>query len=137
MKKLFFTMAVMALFAIGFAASDEEESSNASSIESSTPKAEQKQKTETESQVREQKAEHQASEKEEDNKKFAEFGYKLGYEKGFGANYHEYKNLDWEHVARIAFTKYVGVPSTPRDKEKYDIYLQNFKKGLEEGYQAQ
>lgn len=140
MKKYFLTMATIALFAVGFAASDEEESSSNESSATQTEQkqeteAEQKQETEAERKAREEK--EQASEKEEENKKFAEFGYKLGYEKGFGANYHDYETLNWERVARIAFTKFVGAPSTPRDKEKYDIYLQNFKKGLEEGYKAQ
>ena len=67
MKKYFLTMAVIALFAIGFAASDEEESAN---NESSAPKTEQKQETQEEKQAREKK--EQADQKEKMKKDLLE-----------------------------------------------------------------
>ena len=74
MKKYLLTIATLALFAIGFAASDEEENSSKSSSESSAPKTEQRQETEAESQAREQKekAERQAKEKNEKKKELLE-----------------------------------------------------------------
>jgi hypothetical protein len=50
MKKYFLTMATVALFAVGFAASDEEENSSNSSNDSSKPQTEQKQEQKKESQ---------------------------------------------------------------------------------------
>lgn len=50
MKKYFLTMATIALFAVGFAASDEEENSSNSSNDSSKPQTEQKQEQKKESQ---------------------------------------------------------------------------------------
>jgi len=67
MKKYFLTMATVALFAIGFAASDEEESSSNSSNDSSKPQTEQKQE-----QKQETEAEREAKEKAEKKKDLLE-----------------------------------------------------------------
>ncbi len=67
MKKYFLTMATVALFAVGFAASDEEESSSSSSIGSSKPQTEQKQE-----QKKETEAERKAKEKAEKRKDLLE-----------------------------------------------------------------
>lgn len=139
MKKYFLTMAVMALFAIGFTASDEEESSNS---ESSAPKTEQKQESEADRKAREQKeeAERKAKEqKEKENKKkeIAEKGYKDGYEVGFGLDWHQYETFDFSRMARRDYTAWYGAPSSSEEKELYDIFEQNYKRGIEEGYKAQ
>ena len=132
MKKYFLTMATVALFAIGFAASDEEESS---SSESSTPQTEQKQETEAERKAREQKEE--AERKEAKKKEIAERGYKDGYELGFGLDYHQYETFDFSKMARRNYTAWYGAPSSSEEKELYDIFEQNYKRGIEEGYKAQ
>lgn len=132
MKKYFLTMATVALFAVGFAASDEEESS---SSESSTPQTEQKQETEAERKAREQKEE--AERKEAKKKEIAERGYKDGYELGFGLDYHQYETFDFSKMARRNYTAWYGAPSSSEEKELYDIFEQNYKRGIEEGYKAQ
>lgn len=132
MKKYFLTMATVALFAIGFAASDEEESS---SSESSTPQTEQKQETEAERKAREQK--EKAERKEAKKKEIAERGYKDGYEAGFGLDYRQYETFNFSRMARRNYTAWYGAPSSSEEKELYDIFEQNYKRGIEEGYKAQ
>lgn len=132
MKKYFLTMATVALFAIGFAASDEEGSSQPGS---STTQKEQKRETEAERKAREQK--EMAERKEAKKKEIAERGYKDGYELGFGLDYHQYDTFDFSKMARRNYTAWYGAPSSSEEKELYDIFEQNYKRGIEEGYKAQ
>lgn len=132
MKKYFLTMAVVALFAIGFAASDEEESSNS---ESSAPKTEQKQESEADRKAREQKEKEKQQEKKK--KQIAEEGYKHGYEAGFSCNYHEYERFHWDRMARQDYTAWHDAPTSSEEKELYQIFEKNYLRGVEEGYKAQ
>lgn len=139
MKKYFFTMAVMALFAIGFTASDEEESSNS---ESSAPKTEQKQESEADRKAREQKeeAERKANEqKEKENKKtkLAKEAYDEGYDEGYAASPAQYSTLNPKNLARNKYVTWNGAPKTEEEKELCDMYIENYVKGWEEGHRNQ
>lgn len=132
MKKYFMTVATVALFAIGFAASDEDESSNKSSNEGSAPQTEQKQESEKERQAREKQ--------ERENKKteLAKKGHDEGYKNGF-------KGASWElrepsHLKRLAlqyYTTWYETPTNSEEKELCDIFVENYILGWEEGYRAQ
>lgn len=137
MKKYFFTMATIALFAVGFAASDEEESS---SSESSTPQTEQKQETEAERQAREQKEEaerkareqkEEAERKEAKKKEVAEAGYNRGYEHGFNGGSDVIGNPKTIH-----YTARYGAPKSNEEKELFNIWKENWQKGFDEGNRA-
>ena len=134
MKKCFLTLATIALFAIGFAASDEDESSS-NEGSNSAPQTEQKQETEAERQAREQKEKKEQMEKKK--KEIAEEGYKHGYKAGFTCNYHEYETFHWDRLARQDYSAWHGAPSSSEEKELYDIFEQNYLRGVEEGYKAQ
>ena len=123
-------MATVALFAIGFAASDEEESSN-SSNESSKPQTEQKQETEAERQAREQK------ETEKKKKELEKEAYNEGYDEGYKATSAMYATLNPENIARNNYVTWNGAPKTPKEKELCNIYIENYVKGWEEGHNAQ
>lgn len=134
MRKFFLTMVTIALFAVGFAASDEEESSR---NEGSATQTEQKQETEAERQAREQKeeAEREAREQKEkeeqqENKKkeVAEYGYKRGYEYGF-----EGQSDVIGSPKTIIFTNKYGAPTNSEEKELFIIFRENFDKGYTEG----
>lgn len=134
MKKYFLTMATIALFAVGFAASDEEESS---SNESSATQTEQKQETEAERQAREQKEEaerkarEQKEKKEQQEKKkkeVAEYGYKEGYDRGFKG----LENSSYS-TSTITFANRYGAPTNNEEKELFNIFKENFDKGYTEG----
>lgn len=133
MKKYFLTMATVALFAIGFAASDEEESS---SSESSTPQTEQKQETEAERKAREQKeeAERQAREQKEAadkmeklRKEVADAGYKKGYEQGWQGS------MPLVGEEEIYYKHKFGVPTSNEEKELFQLYKQKYREGYKEG----
>ena len=120
MKKYFLTMAVMALFAIGFAASDEEESSNSSNNESSKPQTEQKQETEAERKAREKK------EKEDKIKEILKEGYEYGKKQGMQFTYYQECQ---KHFCDWHFT-----PSTDEQMEIFRQYKEQYDKGFEEGH---
>ena len=128
MKKYFLTMAVMALFAIGFTASDEEESSNS---ESSAPKTEQKQESEADRKANEQK------EKENKKTKLAKEAYDEGYDEGYAASPAQYSTLNPKNLARNKYVTWNGAPKTAEEKELCDIYIENYVKGWEEGHRNQ
>lgn len=139
MKKYFLTMATIALFAVGFAASDEEESS---SNESSATQTEQKQETEAERQAREQKeeAERQAreqDEKENKKKEMLEQARKAGYEAGFTIGPKSYIIDDPKHKARLYYTNRYGAPTSSEEKELYETFVSIFVEAYEEGHKAQ
>ena len=96
---------------------------------------EQKQETEAERKAREQK--EKAERKEAKKKEIAERGYKDGYELGFGLDYHQYETFNFSKMARRNYTAWYGAPSSSEEKELYDIFEQNYKRGIEEGYKAQ
>ena len=109
MKKYFLTMATIALFAVGFAASDEEESS---SNESSATQTEQKQETE--------------AEKEEKIKEILKEGYEYGKEQGMQYTYYQECQ---KHFCDWHFT-----PSTDEQMEIFRQYKEQYDKGFEEGH---
>lgn len=128
MKKYFLTMTVMALFAIGFAASDEDESSNSSSSsqgpktelkqESSMPKMEQKKETESDRKERE---------KQEKIKKVADIAYKKGYEMRMSTR----ELISAESSAHMDYTiRYGREPEEEQSQERWNIFLENYKKGF-------
>lgn len=134
MKKYFLTMATLALFAIGFVASDEDESSSSENA-NSTPQTEQKQEAEAERQEREQK--EKIDKLESKKKEIAEEGYKHGYKAGFSCNYHEYETFHWDRMARQDYTAWHEAPTSSEEKELYQIFQDNYLRGVEEGYKAQ
>lgn len=136
MKKYFMTVATMALFAIGFAASDEDKSSSNQSDDSSKPQTEQKQETEAERQAREQKeeAERQAREQKEAadkmeklRKEVADAGYKKGYEEGWKGS------LQLPGDEEMFYSNKFGVPTSNEEKELFKIYKQKYEEGYKEG----
>ena len=129
MKKYFMTMAVLTIFAIGFAASDEDSSD--SSISNSKPQVEEKQETEAERYEREQK------EREEKKQELAKDAYDSGYHTGFTFTSAQYYSANKEGLARKNYTTWHGVPKTDEEKELYNIYIENYVKGMEDGYNAQ
>lgn len=128
MKKYFMTVATMALFAIGFAASDEEKSSNSSS-ESSKPQTEQKQESEAERKAREEKEE--AERKEAIKKEIAEEAYNSGYGYGFNGSSDIIGN-----PKTISYTTRYGAPQSNEEKELFNIWKENWQKGYDEGNRA-
>ena len=127
MKKYFLTMATVALFAVGFAASDEEESS---SNESPATQTELKQETEAERQAREAKEEQERAEKERE--KLAKEGYDEGYKRGFGAT--DFTYLQRERLAFENWKIRHKAPSNPQEKELFNLFKDNYVKGFEEAY---
>lgn len=133
MKKYFMTVATVALFAIGFAASDEESNESQQTEQQQT---EQKQETEAERQAREE-AERQAAEenaqKEAENKKaeVAKAGYDKGYEKGFQG--YKFDMEMYESTVKICYSAKYGNPMSEEDKELFKIYSDNFWEGYKEG----
>ena len=143
MKKYFWTLSVMALFAIGFTSSDENENSSSSTTE-------QKQETEAERQERErqEEAERQERERQEEadrqareqkekesqqekmKKEMAEAGYERGFELGFANR----KLLPNE--AETRYSARYGAPTNNEKMELFKIYKENFYKGYEEGKKA-
>lgn len=133
MKKYFLTMVTVALFAIGFAASDEEESSSKSSNESSISQTEQKQETEAERQVREQKeeADRKAREQKEKQVKFNKMmkeAYEFGKKQGIQFTYYQECN--------VHFTYQWFTPSTDEEYEIFRKYKEEYDRGFEEGQAA-
>ena len=61
----------------------------------------------------------------------AQQGYEDGYQAGF-----QFADMDMQPDAKIAFTTNFGAPSTPEEKEMYNIYKQNYDKGYREGKSA-
>ena len=118
MKKYLLTMATVALFAIGFAASDEEESSNSSSS-SSTPQVEQKQETEAERQAREKR------EKQEKLKEILKDAYEYGVSQG--------KQFTYYQECDLYFTKRWFTPSTDEEFEIFRKYKEEYNRGWDEG----
>lgn len=141
MKKVFLTMAVMALFAIGFAASDEEESSNSGSS-NSAPKTEQtqeteakqKQETEAERQAREKKEQDdlQAKEKQEKIKKIADMAYQKGWNERMGRR--DFPNP--KTLAEMEYlTRYGVEPTKSGEEERWTIFSENYVKGYEAAWE--
>lgn len=117
MKKYLYSVLIMAIFAIGFAASSDDSSSS-----SSKSPEEQKQS----------KIERVKNE-----------GYHDGYKQGFGVSENVYKydtDNNYEKLkasARRWFSVAYGAPSSNDQKELYKVYEEAWIKGYEEGYRAQ
>ena len=127
MKKYLFSMVVMAIFAIGFAASDENESANSSD---STIQTEQNQESEKKKET----------ELEKKKKDVEEQGYKAGYDAGFGFDEFEkenYDEADYKDFARQRYSIRYGAPSSQEEKELYDLYVKWYLKGINDGIKAQ
>lgn len=115
MKKYFLTMATVALFAIGFAASDEEESSSNSSNDSSKPQTEQKQEKKQES-----PAEKKAREKEEKMRRVKTEADRWGRICPFS----RYSAAEDDCKAR--YIDCFGTPTTEEDFEMYKKWKEIF-----------
>ena len=117
MKKYLLTMGVIALFAVGFAASDED--SSKSNSESSFEQAEQKQETE---------AERQANEEQQKIKKVAEIAYQMGYNtrrETWG------QSISSESYGRMEYTmRYGREPEDEGQSERWGVFIENYKKGF-------
>ena len=61
----------------------------------------------------------------------AEEGYNDGYQMGF-----QVADIDMKPDAKISFTTTYGAPSTPEEKEMYNIYKQNYERGFRDGKRA-
>ena len=61
----------------------------------------------------------------------AEEGYNHGYQMGF-----QMADLDSEPDAKMSFAMTFGAPSTPEEKQMYNIYKQNFDRGYRDGKRA-
>ena len=117
MKKYFMTVATVALFAIGFAASDEESSSSSESKNES-------QQTE---QTQESQAERQEREKQEKVKKVAEIAYQKGYEMRMSTR----ELINAESSAHMEYTmRYGKEPEEEQSQERCNVFLKNYKKGF-------
>lgn len=128
MKKYFMTVATVALFAIGFAASDEE---NSESQQTEQQQTEQKQETEAERQAREQ------AKKENKKKKILERAQKEGYNNGFTIGPESYQITDPKRTARGLYTIYYGAPTSSEEKELYEAFVSTYVEAYAEGYKAQ
>ena len=109
MKKYFLTLATVALFAIGFAASDEGESSNSSSS-SSAPQTEQKQKTQKE--------------------EILKYGYESGYD--LGKSLQKKDAINKEKWCKDRFLNKCSAPRTAEEKAFYEEFKDQFYKGWED-----
>lgn len=118
MKKYILSILTIALFAVGFAASDGDEGSQ----------MEQKQETEAERQAREQR--EKESQKEKKKKKVAEAGYKKGYEDGFSST------SKYPDDAKIFYTIRYGAPTNSEEMELFRIFEENYNKGFDEGHKV-
>ena len=117
MKKFFFTMVTLALFAIGFAASDEESSS-------SSERKSKSQQTELE---QESEVERQEREKQEKVNKVAEIAYKKGYAMRMSTR----ELISAESSARMEYTmRYGKEPEGEQSQERWHVFLENYKKGF-------
>ena len=112
MKKYFLTMAVMAIFAIGFAASDEESSSSSNSTE-------QKQESPAEKAAREKR------EKQEKIDQMMKEAYAEG--KSNAMSYTYYQKCD-QHFYAFYFT-----PETDEEIALFKRYKAEYDKGWDEG----
>ena len=133
------TVATVALFAIGFAASDE---GNNESQQNEQQQTEQKQETEAERQAREQKEEaerqaHEQAEKENKKKEILEQAQKAGYEKGFTVGPSSYRTDDPKYYAKLYYTSCYGAPTSSEEKELYETFVLIFVEAYEEGHKAQ
>ena len=122
MKKYFFTMAVMAIFAIGFAASDEEESA---STESSSPQTEVKQESEADRQARER--EKEAKEKKKEEEKMLEYARWCGEQQC---------TMTYPIEAKKWYIGRWGTPSTEEDFKKFEKFKAEYERALEKGREA-
>ena len=61
----------------------------------------------------------------------AEEGYNDGYRMGF-----QLADIDLDPDAKIGYTATYGPPSTPEEKQMYNIYKQNYERGYREGKRA-
>ena len=107
MKKYFLTMVVMAIFAIGFAASDDSSSSS-------------------DPQEQESPADKQQEVKEK--------AYNAGYEDGF--TFGPEKSFDFDFLkmrARGHYSGYYGAPMSDEEKVLYDLFVEHYTKGYREG----
>lgn len=128
MKKFFMTVATVALFAIGFAASDEDESSSNSSDVQTEQKQEQKQEQEQE---QESDAEQNASEQKDKKAQLQEMlkdAYEYGKEQGMQFTYYQECNP--------YFTKRWFTPSTDEEYEIFRKYKREYDRGFAEGHDA-
>jgi hypothetical protein len=138
MKKYLWTLAVLAIFAVGFAASDEEENSSVDS--SSTPAQTEK----SENKEKKEKQEQQLSPKE---KEVAEAGANQGSLFGMaGASNEEFSNmLDvadyvegmddkvdeiFKEMAGGEYDKQYGSPTNGEEKKLKKIYIEHFIKAM-------
>lgn len=124
MKKFFMTVATVALFAIGFAASDEDESSGNSSDVQTEQKQEQEQEQESD-------AEQNASEQKDKKAQLQEMlkdAYEYGKEQGMLFTYYQECNP--------YFTKRWFTPSTDEEYEIFRKYKSEYDRGFAEGHDA-
>lgn len=126
MKKYILSILTLALFAVGFAASDGDESSSSGS------QMEQKQETEAETEAERQAREQREkeSQKEKKKKEIAEAGYKKGYEDGFA-----YPSRN-PYDAKIVYKVRYGAPTNSEEMELFRIFEENYNKGFDEGHKA-
>lgn len=128
MKKYFMTVATVALFAIGFAASDEESSSSSESKSESqqTEQTQESQDVQSE-QKQESEAERQERDKQEKVKKVAEIAYQKGYEMRMSTR----ELINAESSAHMEYTmRYGKEPEEEQSQERWNVFLENYKKGF-------
>ena len=130
MKKFFLTMTVMAIFAIGFAASDESNSPNSNNDDNSSSSTQTEQEQEVKKQ--ETEAERVAKEKQEKIKKIADMAYKKGWNKRM--NSRDFPDPRGE--AHMEYTMRYGVePTEPGEEERWNIFVENYVKGYEAAWE--
>lgn len=61
----------------------------------------------------------------------AEEGYNDGYQMGF-----QMADINSEPDAKVSFTMTYGAPSTPEEKQMYNIYKENYERGYRDGKRA-
>lgn len=117
MKKYFYSILIMAIFAFGFAASSDSGSSTSKSPE---------------------------EQKQEKFERMKKSGYERGYEYGFSSSNTAYEvntKDDHEYLKKKARDYFiganVGAPKNDEEKDLCNIYIEEFIKGYEDGYKNQ
>ncbi len=129
MKKYILTMTITAIFAIGFAASDESNSPSSNSGGTSNSFTQTKQENEFKKQ--ETEAERATKEKQEKIRKIAN----IAYYKGWNRRMNSRDFPDPRGEAHMEYTIRYGVePTEPGEEERWNIFVENYVKGYNDAW---
>ncbi|WP_143025531.1 hypothetical protein [Prevotella sp. tc2-28] len=129
MKKYFLTMTIMVIFAIGFAASDESNSSSSTNGDIFNPFTQTKQEQEV---LKHETEEEKVDEKQEKIKKIAN----IAYNKGWNRRMKSREFPDPRGEAHMEYTMRYGVePTEPGEEERWNIFVDNYVKGYNDAWE--